>query len=105
MLVSKDDMANKLSEKKEEAEVMSEEPYLAVVHVGKCPALLHFLKLSKAVNCRAHPAAHKARKNKCKHLGTHNNSFKEQEAYSFLTMSSCIPIPYPWPPSSAWNPS
>ena len=80
MMVSKDDIEKKYEEENEVIEVLSENPYFAVAHVGKSPSLIFFPKLSKAPNCSAHPGAHKARKNKCEHLVAHMNHFKEQEA-------------------------
>ena len=39
-------------------DVLSENPYLAVAHTGKHPAVIHFPRLTKAPNCSEHPGAH-----------------------------------------------
>ena len=43
-------------------EVMSEDPYYAIVHAGDVPAVIYFPRQTKSPNCSEHPGSHKAKK-------------------------------------------
>ena len=49
-------------------EVISEDPYLAVVHAGDIPAVIHSPRQTKSPNCSEHPGSLKAKKSRCEHL-------------------------------------
>ena len=84
MLIDKDEMKMKFEEPKQDIEVMSEKPYFAIAHSGKHPAVIYFPRQSKAPNCSQHPGAHKARKNKCDHLSSHEKQFREEVSNNAL---------------------
>ena len=80
MLINDGELLTKYNEKNENIEVVSEDPYYAIAHVGKVPSVIHFPLRTKAANCSQHPGSHKARKHKCEHLVAHFDKFQEEEA-------------------------
>ena len=48
-------------------EVISEDPYLAVVHAGDILAVINFPRQTKSPTCSKHPGSHKAKKSRCVH--------------------------------------
>ena len=79
MLINDGELLTKYNEKNENIEVVSEDPYYAIAHVGKVPSVIHFPLRTKAANCSQHPGSHKARKHKCEHLVAHFDKFQEAE--------------------------
>ena len=51
IIVNGDDLEKKFNDKEREIEVLSEDPYYAVAHVGKMPAIIHFPRQTKSANC------------------------------------------------------
>ena len=61
-------------------EVMSEDPYYAIVHAGDVPAVIYFPRQTKSPNCSEHPGSHKAKKSRCEHLALHYEEFTKTKS-------------------------
>ena len=79
MLWNTDELKFEYDEKDEDLELVCEDPYLAVAHVGNVPAIIHFPRQTKSANCSEHPGAHKGKKMKCEHLTLHFERFREYQ--------------------------
>ena len=79
MLWDTDELITKYDEANEDLEVVNEDPYLAVAHVGDVPAVIHFPRQTKSANCSEHPGAHKGKKAKCEHLSLHFERFRDYQ--------------------------
>ena len=64
MLWNVKELTMKYSEDPGNVEVMSEDPYYAIVHAGDVPAVIHFPRQTKSPNCSEHPGSHKAKKSR-----------------------------------------
>ena len=84
IIVDGDDLENKFNDKEREIEVLSEDPYYAVAHVGKTPAVIHFPRQTKSANCSQHPGAHTKKGGKCEHLVAHMEKFNQERENNIL---------------------
>ena len=84
MVVYGDDLENKFNDKERVFEVLSEEPYYAVAHVGKTPAVIHFPRQTNSANCIQHPGAQTKKGGKCEHLVAHMDKLNQERDNNIL---------------------
>ena len=77
MLWNTAEMNKKYVEDPGNVEVVSEDPFYAVVHAGDVPAVIHFPRQTKSPNCSEHPGSHKAKKSRCQHLSVYHEELSK----------------------------